>query len=97
MKMTGRGAITILVFFIGLPVFVDMILLMFLKKNKDVAGFSIFTITAFIKYLPLYLLYLVIAFFVLRLIDRVKRGKKITPDFEFEAKDTFSPKADDET
>ena len=61
MKITGRGIVTIIVFFILLPLFIELILLFFTNSKTGSISLTSFLLSAYVTYLPWYLVYLVLA------------------------------------
>lgn len=64
MKVSGKGGIAILVFLVALPVLVDAILSQIIRE-RDLPHFGMtsFLLFGYLKLLPLYILYLGIAFY----------------------------------
>jgi hypothetical protein len=75
MKITGKGVIAILVFFVAFPVFIDLVIRISAPKNPEVS-MSSFLVSAYIRYLPFYLVYLAIALCVIYLFNRYKKYKR---------------------
>jgi hypothetical protein len=77
MKVSGKGVLTILLFLVGIPVIVDMILLIVIPGGKGLQfGMSGFLIIRYLFCLPAYILYLVIAFTIIKLIKNYRENPK---------------------
>jgi len=72
MKITGRGIVTIVAFFILLPLFIDWILIFFTNSNTGSISLTTFLPAGYISYLPWYMIYLVIAFVAIYLWKKYK-------------------------
>jgi len=74
MKVSGRGIWIIVFFLVVMPLVVEVVLLFILPKNGP-EGFSLLRsqFSGYLKFFPLYLLYLLVAFGIMFLIRN--RGK----------------------
>jgi hypothetical protein len=79
MKITGKGIIAIMGFFILLPLVVDLITGIWVPKNPG-GSMSLFLVSSYIRFLPLYLIYLAIALFIIYLFNRYKKHVGRNPD-----------------
>ena len=72
MKISGKGVVVILIFLVGIPVIVDLILAIAVPGGADF-GMSRFLISSYIGVLPFYILYLVLAFAILYTWNKWKK------------------------
>ena len=76
MKVSGKGLIVIILFLVGIPAIVDMILAFVLpKKNPGNFSMALPMLSAYVKLIPFYVIYLIIAFAI---IFGIKHRRKIT-------------------
>lgn len=74
MKISGKGIVIILVFLVAIPGIADTILLMVLPGKSELhLAVTGFLVPRYLIGLPVYIIYLVIAF---RIIDWYKRYKQ---------------------
>jgi hypothetical protein len=69
MKVSGKGIIVILVFLVAIPVVIDIILVTILPQTRERSfTMSVFLLTRYLRLLPVYIVYLVIAFGIIQLV-----------------------------
>ena len=76
MKVSGKGVIVILLFFVGIPALVDMILVFSLGKKGADFGMTSFLLPRFAKAFPFYIAYLILVFVILFFIKKWKTQRK---------------------
>lgn len=83
MKITKRGSLVVVIFFIVVPLLVDAVLAFF---TRNAFGISLFLFSAYLRCSPLYISYLAIASVVLWLVAKWRKSKQCSvTGFEFEA------------
>lgn len=75
MKVSGKGVVVILIFMVAIPVFLDMLLTMLFPNNKETIRMSRLLSSGYIKALPFYITYLIIAFTIYFLIKKWKKSQ----------------------
>ena len=76
MKVSGKGVLVILLFLILIPVIIDLILSLVLPASNFILSRSLSK--SYVRALPFYFLYLIIAFAVLYLWKTWRQNKKKT-------------------
>lgn len=68
MKVSGKGIIVILVFLVVIPCMTDIVFVSILPTRELPFTMSVFLLTRYLRWLPVYIVYLVIAFGIISLV-----------------------------
>jgi hypothetical protein len=70
MKVSRQGLSVMLLFLIGIPVIADMIAMFFVRDRGLLFGITRFHVSSYIGMLPWYILYLIVAFTIIKLYNK---------------------------
>jgi hypothetical protein len=75
MNVSGKGVATIILFLVLIPLLVDLVLIIVIPA-KDHFSMTAFLLPRYTMMLPVYLVYLVIAFGIMYLINKWKKSRQ---------------------
>lgn len=76
MKISGKGVKVILLFLVGIPLIADLVMLLVFGGKSNIAfGMTLFHLTRYIIVFPVYIVYLVVAFAIIKEINKYRDFK----------------------